>query len=116
MEPIPVPEAPDTEESVTFEELVARYFEVEPHTVVHVEFGALSHPGLVRDVNEDHYLVVRRRRLRDVLLTNLPVELLDQAEQAAYTLAVADGMGGRAFGELASFLALCTAWDLGGEE
>src|SRR4051812_40997071 len=114
MGPIPVPEAPDTEESLAFEELVARDFEVEPHTAVHVEGGARSHPGLGRDLNEDHYLVVRRRR--DVLLSNLPVELLDQAEQEAYTLAVADGLGGHAFGELASLLALMTAWDLGGEE
>src|SRR5262249_32187237 len=114
MEPIPDPGEPDTAGSAAFEELVARFFEVEPRAAVEqagvrvfevepraavqVEFGALSHPGLVRDVNEDHYLVVRRRRLRDVLLSNLPVELFDQAEQEAYTLAVADGVGGRAFG------------------
>jgi protein phosphatase len=116
MEPIPDPEEPDTAVSVAFEEMVARFFEDEPRAAVHVEFGALSHPGLVRDVNEDHYLVVRRRRLRDVVLSNLPVELLDQAEQEAYTLAVADGLGGHAFGEMASFLALWAARDFGGEE
>ena len=116
MESIPDPEEPDTKVSAAFEELVARFFEDEPRAAVRVEFGALSHPGLVRDVNEDHYLVVRRRRLRDVLLSNLPVELLDQAEQEAYALAVADGLGGHAFGELASFLALWAAWDLGSEE
>jgi hypothetical protein len=87
------PELPDTGECVVFAELVARFFEVEPRAAVPVEFGALSHPGLVRDVNEEHDRVVRRRRLRDMLLSNLPVELLDQAEQETDTLAVADGSG-----------------------
>jgi protein phosphatase len=116
MESIPDPELSDTGEHVTFEELVARFFEDEPRTAVHVEFGALSHPGLVRDNNEDHYLVVRRRRVRDVLLSNLPVEQLNQAEHEAYSLVVADGLGGHAFGELASFLTLRAAWDLGSNE
>jgi protein phosphatase len=116
MESLPDPELPDTGEDAAFEELVAQFYEVEPRTAVRVEFGALSHRGLVRDANEDHYLVVRRRRVRDVLLSNLPVELLNQAEQEAYALAVADGMGGHAFGDLASFLALWVAWDLGSSE
>ena len=116
MESIPDRESSDTGEYVAFEESVARFFEEEPRTAVRVEFGALSHRGLVRHDNEDHYFVVRRRRVRDVLLSNLAVELFDQTEQETYTLAVADGVGGHAFGELASFLALWTAWDLGGEE
>ena len=62
MASLPDPELPDTGEYVAFEELVARFFEDEPRTAVHVEFGALSHRGLIRDDNEDHYLVVRRRR------------------------------------------------------
>ena len=116
MESISDPELSDTGEYLAFEELVARFFEVEPRTAVHVEFGALSHPGLVRENNEDHYLVVHRRRVRDVLLSNLPVERLNQAEQEAYSRVVADGLGGHAFGELASFLALRAAWDLGSNE
>ncbi len=51
-------------------------------------------------------MVVRQRRVRDVILTSLPPELLHQPDQSAYTLCVADGMGGHAFGEMASFLAL----------
>ena len=116
MESIPDRESSDTGEYVAFEESVARFFEEEPRTAVRVEFGALSHRGLVRHDNEDHYFVVRRRRVRDVLLSNLPVERLNQAEQEAYSLLVADGLGGHAFGELASYLALRTAWDLGGNE
>ena len=64
MESLPDPDLSDTGEFVAFEELVARFFEDEPRTAVHVEFGALSHPGLVRENNEDHYLVVHRRRGR----------------------------------------------------
>ena len=109
-------ELADTGEYVAFEELVARFFEDEPRTVVLVEFGALSHRGLVRDDNEDHYLVVRRRRERDVLLSNLPLEQLKGPDQQAYALAVADGLGGHAFGEVASLLALREAWFLGGSE
>ena len=72
------PALSDAGEYLAFEELVARFFEVEPRTAVHVEFGGLSHPGLVRENNEDHYLVVHRRRVRDVMLSNLPVERLNQ--------------------------------------
>ncbi len=53
---------------------------------------------------------------RDVIRTSLPETTLPNAEQQAYVLAVADGMGGAAFGELASILALRTGWDLGLDE
>lgn len=106
----------DTAEYMTFDELAARYYEDEPRTTTEAEFGARTHPGKVREANEDHYLVVRRRRVRDVILTSLPPELLHQPEQATYTLCVADGLGGHAFGEMASFLALRTGWELGAGE
>jgi PPM family protein phosphatase len=79
----------------------------------HMTFGALSHQGNLRSNNEDHYIVVQRRRSRSVLLTNLPGPITDFAEDQVYLLAVADGMGGAAFGELASNMALRTAFDLG---
>ncbi|MFO0952064.1 MAG: protein phosphatase 2C domain-containing protein [Isosphaeraceae bacterium] len=101
---------------MSFDELVGRFYELRPRNPVRVEFGGMTHSGLVRDSNEDHYLVVRRRRNRDILMTSMPVELLSEAEQTAYTLAVADGIGGHAFGEIASFLALRTGWDLGQDE
>jgi protein phosphatase len=70
-------------------------------------YGALSHQGLVRSNNEDHYLVARLSRQADVLLTNLPASYAPRRfEQSAYALAVADGMGGAAAGEVASALAL----------
>src|SRR5262249_7161723 len=78
---------------------------------VEVEVGGLSHPGKVRTNNEDHFLVVQRRRTRAVLLTNLPPGFLLPADDTGYVLAVADGMGGAAFGELASLLALRSGWE-----
>lgn len=85
-------------------------------TLVSAEFGAASHVGLVRPNNEDHYLVVRRTRTREVLLTNLQAPQPTPTAEQAYTISVADGMGGEVFGELASRLALTTAWDLGSRE
>ncbi len=106
----------ETAEYLTFDELAARFYEDEPRTTVQAEFGARTHPGKVREANEDQYLVVRRRRVREVVLTSMAAELLHQPEQSAYTLCVADGMGGHAFGEMASFLALRTGWELGAGE
>jgi protein phosphatase len=116
MQPRADQDAIDTADYVAFDDLVGRFLEQEPTTRTLAQFAARTHPGRVREVNEDHYLVVRRRRLREILLTSLPVELLPRPEQVAYSLAVADGMGGHAFGELASFLALRTGWDLGVSE
>ena len=81
--------------------------------IVEVTFGGHSHPGHVRENNEDHYVVIRRRRRRDVLLGNIPEGFMPDLNEDAYVLAVADGMGGAAFGELASLLALQSGWDLG---
>jgi protein phosphatase len=101
------------EESISesLEARAARYFG--PTAVpVHVEVGALSHAGKVRANNEDHFVVVRRRRSRDVLATNLPATLLRPVHDDAYALAVADGVGGAVFGEVASMLALQAGWEL----
>ena len=100
--------APDTLEALT-----ARFFGP-PAGAARVDFGAMSHPGKVRRRNEDHYLVVKRRRSREVLLTNLPEGLLAPSHDDAYVMAVADGVGGAAFGEVASLLALRTGWTLTG--
>ena len=96
------------------DELAAKYFG-DPAVSIQVEFGALTHQGLRRSNNEDHYSVTRRYRARDVLLTNLPVDTNASHLDEAYALAVADGVGGAAFGELASMLALRTGWELTGK-
>ena len=38
-----------------------------PSTYVRAEFAALSHPGMVRDRNEDHFLVFQIGRKQQVL-------------------------------------------------
>ncbi|WP_397571322.1 PP2C family protein-serine/threonine phosphatase [Schlesneria sp. T3-172] len=97
-----------------YDELATKYFGDEA-VRVKTEFGALSHRGLLRTNNEDHYSVVRRYRGRDVLLTNMPTDAYQGNSDEAYSLAVADGIGGAAFGELASMLALQTCWELTGK-
>ena len=79
---------------------------------VRVQIGASSHLGKVRRNNEDQYAVIRRRRSREALMTSLPSGAFFEAEEEAYILIVADGMGGAAFGEVASELALRTIWEL----
>jgi protein phosphatase len=94
--------------------LAARYFG-DTTVSVQIDFGALTHCGLVRTNNEDHYSIVRRFRAREILLTNIPLNILTERRDEAYALAVADGIGGAAFGELASMLALRTGWELTGK-
>jgi PPM family protein phosphatase len=100
----------DTVEIPALEDPQAKHFGPSPPPVS-VKFGAVSNPGLVRMNNEDHFMVVERRRTRKVLLTNLPPGFLPPADDAGYLMAVADGMGGAAFGELASMLALRSGWE-----
>src|SRR5262245_25183904 len=106
----------ETADFVSFGDEVAKFYEREPRTRARIEVGGKSHPGLLRANNEDNFLIVKRYRGREVLLTSLPKELLEPREDHAYTLAVADGMGGANFGELASLLAMRTGWELGGDE
>jgi len=105
------PSSEDTVQEFSIDELAARFFGPSA-PAVRAEFGAISHPGKVRTSNEDHFAVVRRRRSRDVVLTNLPDGFLPPSEDIGYGMAVADGVGGAVFGELASMIALRTAWDL----
>jgi protein phosphatase len=112
----PDPALTDTAEFIREERPESAFYEPEPRLKVQVEFAARSHPGNIRENNEDHYLATRRYRGREVLGTSLPVELLDTSEDYTYAFTVADGMGGRRFGEIASHLALQTGWELGAEE
>ena len=74
---------------------------------VEVDLAALSHSGRIRPNNEDHYLVVRAGRYLRTWMTNLPEGSVPREfEETVYGMAVADGIGGRAAGEVASRLAL----------
>jgi PPM family protein phosphatase len=82
-------------------------------TRLDVDLGALSHQGLVRENNEDSYLVMKFGRSLENLLTNLETELLEQNYlMNGYGMFVADGMGGLAAGEVASRLAVTKLIDL----
>ena len=79
-----------------------------------VGLAAATHTGKVRTRNEDHYAVIRRTRSCEILLTNLQRDETAFPEDRAYCLVVADGIGGAAFGEVASQLALNTMLELTG--
>jgi protein phosphatase len=80
---------------------------------VQVDLAARSHAGLLRPNNEDHFLVVRLQRALQTILTNLPEGLLPlREEEVGYGLVVADGMGGKAAGEVASRSAIRTLINL----
>ncbi len=75
-----------------------------------LDFFGLSHQGLVRKKNEDHFLFSTLHKTMRVGGTNLPnPELLELPSQRLASFAmVADGVGGRAGGEIASRAAVET--------
>jgi PPM family protein phosphatase len=76
-------------------------------SLVQVDVYGLSHPGLVRPNNEDHFLVVRGGRTLEPVLGNLSSELMSECfEEIFYGMVVADGLGGHAAGEVASSQAI----------
>jgi protein phosphatase len=94
--------------------MVASKYFVHSTVDLKFDFGAASHTGLKRTENQDHYVVLRRTRAQQLLLTNLPTEQLGFQPDEAFAMAVADGMGGCGFGGLASQIAIRTAWELAG--
>ena len=78
-----------------------------------VEIGSATDAGLVRDNNEDSYLVIRFGRSLENLSTNLASNLLEpNYKLTGYGMLVADGMGGMAAGEVASSMALTNLIEL----
>jgi PPM family protein phosphatase len=74
---------------------------------VTVDAAGLTHTGLVRTSNQDHFLISRIGRYYETVSTSLPPDdLPGRADDASYSLIVADGMGGHVAGEVASRLAI----------
>lgn len=72
-----------------------------------LDVSALSHPGLERENNEDHFLVARMARTVAIEATSLADPgVACQAGGTGHLLVVADGMGGAEAGERASALAV----------
>jgi protein phosphatase len=73
-----------------------------------VDAFGLTDRGLVRDGNEDHFIIAHVNKSIDVRQTSLSSRAMPQefAGVAGYLLAVADGVGGGPEGELASERAL----------
>jgi protein phosphatase len=77
--------------------------QAESSPFVRADIAALSHTGKVRPNNEDNFLVVRFGRFLQTMLSSLPDgDLSPHYGLGGYGIAVADGMGGMAAGEVAS--------------
>ncbi|WP_435007675.1 PP2C family protein-serine/threonine phosphatase [Tundrisphaera lichenicola] len=74
---------------------------------VKISCGALTHPGKVRQNNEDHFLVARLAKSMQICQSSLDeAGVTNYSEEDGYLMVVADGMGGAAAGERASALAV----------
>ncbi|MFG0333239.1 MAG: PP2C family protein-serine/threonine phosphatase [Maioricimonas sp. JB049] len=79
-----------------------------------IRTGGGTHVGKVRKNNEDNYAIVRRTRSRELLNSSIPNPPQTPLVEEGYALIVADGIGGSAFGEFASRLAVETMFELTG--
>ncbi|MCI0603254.1 protein phosphatase 2C domain-containing protein [bacterium] len=76
-------------------------------SLVSIDFGASSHTGYARPNNQDAYIIYRSGRYWEKVMTSLEAgDLPDRSDEIGYGMAVADGMGGAASGEVASTMAI----------
>jgi protein phosphatase len=80
---------------------------------IKVEFGAVTDKGKKRLNNEDAFVIFRTGRYWQKIMSHIQKDTLpDRHEENAYAMAVADGMGGLAAGEVASSMVLTTMVNL----
>jgi PPM family protein phosphatase len=103
----------DTMDLSSAKSTLGRYKPFRPaSSLVEVEFGALTHPGLRRTTSDDHFLIVQLGRHQEIIATSLPEGAVpDRFDEQAYAMVVADGMG-QDGPEIASRLALATLMQL----
>ncbi len=73
-----------------------------------VDVAGLTHPGRVRDTNEDQFLIASVHQTLRVQDSSVPAASLGglTSESRGYVFMVADGVGGRPDGEVASWTAV----------
>ena len=77
-------------------------------SLVEVEFGAVTHPGLRRTTSDDHFLIVELGRSQQTIASSLPLDAVpDKFVEHGYGMVIADGMGPDG-PEIASRLAIAT--------
>jgi serine/threonine protein phosphatase PrpC len=85
--------------------------------LVRIDFGSRTDVGKVRANNEDHFLIARVSRSWDTLMTNVTRDHIPKRfVESGYVMAVADGMGGPAAGEVASLMAISVGTNLALED
>jgi PPM family protein phosphatase len=78
-------------------------------SAVRVELGAISQRGALRPHNDDHYLAIRLARSQAIMATSLASsDLPENFQEQAFAFLVADGLGDRGVGSMASRVALST--------
>lgn len=84
-----------------------------PAPAASVDLFGVTHAGMVRRNNEDHFLISRFGRYLETMQTSLPADdVPERSQEQGYAMIVADGVGGEAAGEEASRLAISSLVNL----